>query len=153
MNIVDTSSQQLRLLLDIQEITRSKSRYGFLVDKCVETRDPALATQLGDLFTEDAVADFGEKVLGLHKGRAAIKKLFGEMLPSRRVWCWHIFHNPIIDVTGDTASAHWTLYALSRGEGDPIDKPGITVGRYYDNYVRTAAGWKQSKLRFEVENR
>lgn len=140
---------KLNLLIDIESIKQSKARYLFLTDKIVETRDPHLIDQMAELFTEDAIVEYG-KVLGSHNGRAAIKKLFGELIPGRRSWCWYSAHSPLIDINGDRATAMWTVHAIGRGHGDAAGRNDAFVGRYFDEHVRTATGFRQSHLRFEV---
>jgi ketosteroid isomerase-like protein len=138
---------------DYQQVVQVKNRYGELIDKLV--RDPAAgdAEALGDLVTEDAVFDYF-KLLGRHEGRAAIVRLFAEVLPSKNQWMSHAFLNPVVEITGDRAEAGFMLLAMSVRKTMPDAAPAITYGRYVDRFVRGRDGrWRQSGLQFFNETR
>jgi hypothetical protein len=139
-------------LADIETLRRFKARYGQLVDAVVSGPSPQLLEPLLDLFTEDVVADF-RPTLGLMNGRAALRQMFGTLLPASRAWVWHSFHSPEIRVAGERAQARWTLFALATSRQAPTVEPVMIYGRYRDEYVRTPAGWRQSRLEFVNETR
>lgn len=138
----------MKSLTDYEQIVTIKNRYGELIDKLV--REPAAgdAAQLGDIITEDAVFDYFA-LLGRHEGRKNIVRLFEETLPSKNAWMWHVFLNPIIEISGDRAEGRFKLLAMSVRKDNPNVAPSTTYGRYVDQFVRGSDGrWRQSGLQF-----
>ncbi len=135
-----------------EQIKQAKSRYGELVDECPE-RGMAAALELAQLFTPDAECDFTGVSGRVLRGQADIAYHFGDFLPKARGWVWHSFHNPNIRIEGDRAWAYWTLFAMSTPRDDPGAQPTVSYGRYRDEHVRTADGWKQSRLVVHNETR
>jgi len=64
---------------------------------------------------------------------------------------WHSFHSPEIEIVGDHAVGHWTVYCLATNAGS--NQVDVIVGRYRDEYLRTPQGWLQSRLTFSNETR
>jgi hypothetical protein len=57
----------------------------------------------------------------------------------------HYVTNPLIEVSGDSASGHWhALVTATMPGGDAI----WILGTYQDEYVRTASSWRIKSLRF-----
>jgi len=146
----EEQSAKLQLLLDFETLQRLKSDYCELVDALIAKPDPIKLERLAQLFTPDAVLDFGTR-LGRFEGHAGIKRLFGETLPKVRSWVWHSFQNPIIDIRGDYARGRWTLLAYVIKKDDLSRTPERVIGRYDDEFVRVDRGWCQKRLRFIFE--
>jgi hypothetical protein len=145
----ETGMDDVRWLRDVEEIKMAKARYGDIVDHLPETGKPGV-DELCKLFTPDAVLDFSAMFGKVLEGHSGIHDQF-DFLAENRAWMWHIFSNPIVEVDGDTAKAQWLLYAMSTGRDNPEAPPRLSYGRYYDEYVRTSDGWKQSRLRVTNE--
>ena len=135
-------------LRDIELLKQHKAKYGDCVDRC-PADGAAAAEDLAQLFTEDAVLDFTELFGQTLTGRDELRRFFGQTVHRNRVWMWHAFVNPMLEVEGDRARGRWLLYAMSKVSIDV--PPKVTYGRYEDEYVRTANGWLQSRLRFRNE--
>jgi len=147
-----TLEAQVRRLEDLEEIRRLKHTYALLVDRMPLQHTAADEEALVDLFTADAVADFGARV-GVFSGQPAIRAFYTQALPGQRSWFMHYLANPVIDVDGDRAHAQWMVTALTQGKGQPPAPATQVTGRYIDNYVRTAAGWRIARQRFVDESR
>lgn len=141
---------QVRRLADLEDIRHLKYRYARLVDKMLAEHTQDDETALAELFVENACADFGTR-LGVIEGRAAIRKLFTETLPSSRSWFMHFVGNPLILVDGDVADGEWSVMAFTelKGRGER----STVTGRYVDQYTRTPAGWRISHQAFHDETR
>jgi hypothetical protein len=138
----------LRTLADIETLRRHKAAYGRLVDGFGETVTSEAVAAFRALFTEDLVAEFNN--LGDFQGLDAFTEAMTVTVPSRRQWVWHSFHSPDCSIDGDRAHVAWTLYALVKADRN-APRPEAVVGRYFDDYVRTPEGWKQSRIRFIAE--
>src|SRR5262249_15778776 len=123
----------------------------YLVDKLCVGGSAADAEQIAGLFTEDCTLEFGKRLPRM-EGRAGVKKLFAELMPGSRAWCWHSMMNPIIDIDGNRATAKWTLLAYSMAKGKDDLGMETVVGRYEDVYVRAGSGWQQKSLVFIDES-
>ncbi len=132
---------RLERLEAVSQIQYVKGRYGELVDGLSQRLDWEKLTALGELFTEDTFVDF--VTVQLH-GRQAVLDLYGGVMQKNFSWVWHSFHSPVIEVNGDRASGRWTLQGLTIGHDSPI--PIAVYGRYKDEFVRSTAGWRISKL-------
>ncbi|HVA82201.1 MAG TPA: nuclear transport factor 2 family protein [Candidatus Binataceae bacterium] len=132
-----TLEQRLRALEDLEQIKQLKARYcGY----CDNNYDPE---GIASLFTEDGVWD-GEK-LGKCAGRDAIIKFF-RRAPEAFPFAIHYVMNPIIEVSGDTATGRWYLFQpCTRREGN---QAMWLAGRYEDEYVRIGKEWKFKRLKF-----
>lgn len=149
MTSFETSSH----LADVHQIQQLKSLYCDLIDRIMRERKPEDAEALGQLFTEDAVLDFGGLGFGRHQGRSAIVRSFTEQLPEIVCWMWHSVHSPIIEVRGDQAIGKWTLQAMAVPVADPKSPPFVTYGRYADEFRRVDGRWQQSLMYFHNETR
>jgi hypothetical protein len=137
---VKSLEDQIRHVLDLEEIKKLKYLYckyndGGWVGQPVSHQGPS-----ADLFTEDAVWD--GRPLAYAEGREEIRKLFASFaaLPM----AYHAVTNPIIDIDGDTARAHWHLVGGGVGL---TNASSIGLGGYEDEYVRTAEGWRIKSMR------
>lgn len=106
---------------------------------------------VADLFSEDAVLDFGGQVL---LGRDRIRSYFDGVhgVGSAPVTGVHLLGNCIIDITGDEANASSDFIHVWRiGSGDGVDAVSILAGehlaqipvsgRYVDHFRRVDGAW------------
>lgn len=148
-----TLEHRIRRLEDIEAIRHLKARYAKYADekytddhrrKPQDELDRLAALQAG-LFTEDAVWDGGEH-FGVFEGREAIHAFV-----RKGGWSFamHYFLNPLIDIDGDRATGRWMLWqACTLTEGDT---PCWMSAIEDDDYVRTAEGWKMSRMTFRLK--
>ena len=84
----------------------------------------------------------------LNGRKAVIEFLVGTIVATNES-LWHSIHSPRIDVTGDTATGHWTLMVrMKRKQSTVFD---TLYGRYLDEFRRTQRGWRISSVRFIQE--
>jgi hypothetical protein len=135
-----TLEAKIQYLLDLEEIKKLKYQYCRHNDGGWTGQPKSHQGPSADLFTEDGVWDGQPLVIA--KGREEIRKLFAGMasLPM----AYHAVMNPMIDIDGDRAKAHWHLI----GGGVSLDGSS-TVGfsGYEDEYVRTSQGWRIKLMR------
>jgi hypothetical protein len=151
MTTVQDDMALLRSFADLEQIRALKAHYGVTIDALVAAPGATdAATALREVFTDDAVLDFGAAA-GRFDGIAAITTWFGETMPAMARAMFHSVHGPVIEVDADAARAQWTVIArlIMREPADA--EPTLTYGRYDDTYVRTDRGWRQSGLRFTPE--
>jgi len=139
----------LQALADIEAIRNFKALYGQRVDGLISNFSPEALHLFGQLFTTDAVAEFGLPS-GPLAGRGGIMEFIGSRVRAQRSWMWHSFHSPMIEVHGDNAVGRWTIYCLARAKNS--SKVDVIVGRYQDEYLRTPEGWRQRRLIFTNES-
>ena len=133
---------------DLTAISNIKYAYGEIIDRLVRDGGEGGAEQLKALFTEDASLDLVEAGLIHAQGHDVIVELFTKVLPGNVHWMWHGFYNPLITIDGDKAKGHWLLLAYSKETAEAA--PRATVGRYEEQYVRTAKGWRANKVKFHL---
>lgn len=61
----------------------------------------------------------------------------------------HLVLNPIVDVSGDTATARSTFCVVQ--QTDTVALQPIVVGRYHDAFARDENGWHFTERRVDVE--
>lgn len=128
-----SDADRIAAMLDEHEIQRLLMRYGLALD----TRDWPL---LRRCFTPDVVVDFGVR-RGVAEGVEAVVRTCHRALSGLDA-SQHLLGTCVIDVDGDRASAstfvqaqHYLLTAMAGNL--------FTVGgRYVDQLVRTADGWR-----------
>lgn len=134
-----------------EAIRNLKARYATLVDGryrrsggvVARAELETLATQIAELFTEDAVWDGGGG-LGIRRGRAAIRERF---LDPTLLFSRHYFVKPEIRVEGDTAEARWDLLApCTTADGRPHWMAGIED----DRYRREDGRWLHASMKLGV---
>jgi SnoaL-like domain len=129
-------------MTDALAIANLKARYCAAAD--LSASDQAGARALFDgIFTDDFVGDYGFPL----NGPQAIIDFMSTAIAANSEWMVHMLHSPSIEVSGDRATGAWTVMGhMKRREGGQID---VILGRYSDEFVRTAAGWQIAKIRFE----
>jgi uncharacterized small protein (DUF1192 family) len=134
---IEELERRLAVLEDIEEIKRLKAHYAALCD------DHYNSDGIAALFTPDGVWDGGD--LGRAEGRDAIRAFFVKA-PKAFPFAIHNVMNPIIEVSGDSARGRWYLLqpmTMARG-----NQAAWLAGRYDEEYVRTAEGWRFRRLKF-----
>jgi ketosteroid isomerase-like protein len=95
---------------------------------------------LVDIFTEDAVCEFGP--YGRWDGRAEIRAGFAENVgaPDNHFPSLHAVTNPQIAIDGDEATGRWFLldFVLTGGPGE---LPFRVAGVYQDRYRKVDGRW------------
>jgi len=105
-------------------------------------------TLLDEVFTPDAVADFGAGPL---HGRDALCGLIRRMLdgsgPSQ-----HLLANHRVEVRGDTARCVCQVRAFSAGAGAAAGRSYELFGEYRDQLVRTPEGWRIARREMSIHH-
>lgn len=129
---MSTVEERIKALEDVEAIKKMKAAYAYAIDE--RRWDDVL-----DCFTENALVDFGS--FGIYRSKGDLAKFFNDWLAKERQMTRHLFHNPIIEVQGNTARGQWyfNIPAVERGVAM------WTGGKYDDEYVREAGQWKHSK--------
>lgn len=127
---------RLKRLEDIEAIKQLKARYW----RCVDLK---LWDEMAEVFTEDAVADYGPKAK--LAGRQAIVGFLKGSLGADAVITNHVGQRPEIEITGEAAArGTWWLC-------DYIVMPPGTrrrgYGYYEDEYIKREGRWRKSRTR------
>ncbi len=133
------STQQLQWLVDIEQIKQLKARYAAACD------DDYAPDRIAELFTEDAIWDGG--MMGYAEGREGIRKFFANASDIVG-FAVHGVSNPLIEITGDTATGSW--YLLQPMVLNGSEASYWYCARYQDAYVRTSTGWKFQRVEIEA---
>jgi SnoaL-like domain len=127
-------------LKDLEEIRQLKTAFAWNFDG---SQPDALA----DLFTDDAVCEFGP--WGSMIGRDDIRRGFRRRLRSGdRFPGIHALTNPIIELNDDEASGQWYLLDLVFGEADV--NPLRLIGIYDERYRRVEHTWRITYCSLQV---
>lgn len=106
--------------------------------------------KLADLFTEDAICEFGPDYGGDWVGRETIRKNFQDYA-DREGPPFSVLHattNPMVQLTGpDTARGRCYLLDLNVAEG--AENPLILFGVYDDLYRKVEGRWLFEKTRID----
>ena len=126
-------------VLDRTAITDTLYRYA----SCIDRRD---IDGLRAVLADDLWAQYGNAPAV--EGGAAVAAWIDEMTQDC-VWQHHFLSVYHVEVEGDRAKAlvYHTSHQLFAGDPDTVH---VLVGRYHDELERSAAGWKISKLLFEI---
>jgi hypothetical protein len=126
---------------DVVAIQNLKARYCVAVDAL--TADTASAAEtFRSIFHQRAVAEYGgDPVIGI----AALTEFLCSAIAGNSEWRVHMIHTPLIVVDGDRATGDWTLLVHLKRPGGTVD---VLLGRYSDEFVRTAEGWRIARVRF-----
>jgi 3-phenylpropionate/cinnamic acid dioxygenase small subunit len=103
----------------------------------LDTRDWDL---LASVFTDDAIADYGE-LAGINNGVAAIVKVCHDALQGLDA-SQHIVSNEVIELAGDRARSRCYLQAQHVYLGAEGGDNFLVGGTYEDEVVRTGQGWR-----------
>jgi hypothetical protein len=138
----DAAALRARLthLEDLEALRALKARYAQCTDENHRAPSHAVAVAAAELFTDDAILDIGPG--GRYVGRAAILHAYESLFPAATAWSTHYVLNPLLSVTGATATGVWSflLYTQPRAAAPA---PVLTLhGRYEEKYVKTGAGWR-----------
>jgi hypothetical protein len=148
LNMAGSLAPELERLIDIEDIRQLKARFGLLMDSLCQSHEDFMATEFGELFTEDATMD--SAAFGHFAGRAQIQNLFSVAVPSQMRAMWHTIQSPIIELNGDRASGRWTMMArVYPVSAAPSAPPVVAFGRYTDEYRRVEGRWRIAKMYFE----
>jgi ketosteroid isomerase-like protein len=132
--------RRIKLLEDIEEISKLKARYCNYVDGGWD-RPTHDYDGVASIFTEDGVWEAVPTIRA--ETREGIREYFRKAQDISLAF--HRVTNPIIEVDGDTATGNWhVLVALTHPNGKAVWIGGI----YNDDFVRTDEGWKFKKLSF-----
>ncbi len=110
--------------------------------RCAATFDRRDWTALDDVFSPDAVAYGAE---GRPAVIATVRSYLGGCGPSQ-----HLLGNHQVLVDGDAARSVCKARVLHVGAGDKANLTYECFGNYWDDLVRTGAGWRIAKRHFEV---
>lgn len=103
--------------------------------------------RLADVFAPDAVAYRGEQT-GLVAIERGIRASLGGCGPSQ-----HLLGNHRVVVDGDRAHSITKVRVLHIGKANRSQSTFECLGDYHDEFVRTPAGWRIMRRRFDVQIR
>ena len=128
-----------------------KSRYGALMDERYTRQGPkpqadqdALAEQLCDLFTRDAIWEAGGE-LGTAQGRRALYERFRK---PALAYSWHFFVKPEVKVVGDRASGRWDVLAMMT---TTAGRAMWMVGVEHDEYAYVDGRWLHTRMKLDSQ--
>jgi uncharacterized protein (TIGR02246 family) len=142
MNQADFATR-LQRLEDIEAIRRLKARYCAACDAGHD--GDAIAT----LFAPDGVWE--APGITRAEGGDAIRAYMGAVAASGIRNSAHNVMNPVIDVDGDVATAHWRLVMLYTAVRDGEPRWYRIIGWYRDTLERHAGEWRFRHLFCQVE--
>jgi ketosteroid isomerase-like protein len=142
---VKTLEKRLRAMEDAEEIRKLHTDYIY----CLSNWE---FEKMADCFAEDAVEE-GIYPDQVHKGKAAIKKMFKKMAADPPQKGGHMLIQPVISVDGDKGEGHWIMYRLNyyfKGpSGQVINMFGPSIQRRYDcEYKKENGKWKFARMKF-----
>jgi hypothetical protein len=151
---MSTLEERILRLEDVEAIRRLKAYYGKYADakytddhqRRPQAEIDTLAREQASVFTEDAIWDNGVGPSGILRGREAI---YNNLRLGPWKFAMHHFVSPLIEVDGDKATGRWMLWQTATlAEPDTaVFMSAITN----DEYVRTPAGWKMSRMSFTLK--
>jgi SnoaL-like domain len=119
-----------------------KARYCRTADDSATDPEAARAAFV-PIFTPDYFGDFG---MATFDGPQAMIDFLCTVITAGSEWMVHMLGSPEISVNGDSAKGDWTVlvWSKSRENGEVMR----VVGRYSDEFRRTAEGWQISRILF-----
>ena len=142
--MADTLEARIRRLEDIEAIRQLKAHY---CQACDDDHNP---DRVAACFVEDGLWASNTGVRA--EGHAAIKRFMSGVPGGRIRNSAHMVTNPIITVTGDSATGHWRLIMLYTGQTPAGDlQYHRIIGFYDEEYVRVDGRWLIKMLRVTVE--
>lgn len=139
-----TLEQRIQIIEDRDEIAKLQARYIDYNDGGWNGPTHQHPEAVANLFVADGVWE-GPSGTGRAEGQQAIVELFKSF--AAVPFIIHCITNPLIDIDGDTAHAEWHAIIPTKMPGDVAL---WTIGKYINDYVRTAEGWKYKTLFFEA---
>jgi bile-acid 7alpha-dehydratase len=136
MNPLGEIEARVRKLEDIEAIKKLKAKYW----RCVDRK---LWGEMTEVFTEEAVADYGPDIK--LKGKQAIVDFLKGSLGADTVITSHVGQRPEIELTGEsTATGTWWLndYIVMQPN---IRRRGYAF--YEDEYVKENGKWKKKSTK------
>ncbi|MFN3232080.1 MAG: nuclear transport factor 2 family protein [Alphaproteobacteria bacterium] len=130
-------------LLEIEEIKKLRSLYSHYYDG-------AEVDKLANLFTQDAICEFGENYGGNWVGKERIHENYTKWIASEGIphEVMHAVTNPNITLIDEThAHGRWYLLDLRTKVG--VENPLILFGIYDDDYRKVFGQWKISRTRID----
>jgi hypothetical protein len=137
-------ARRVAALEDIEALRVLKARYAAGADRCLTTPSHEHAVALAEMFTADALGDYG--FFGRFQGRAELVRAFESVLPAGMRWSRHYMANPAIEVDGGRARGSWYFLVSAVQKDAPPGPPTSFYGTYEDTYVKTESGWKFSSV-------
>jgi hypothetical protein len=132
----ETLEQRITRLEDLEAIKQLKARY------CEVCDDDHNHEQVPALFTDDAVWQ-GEGI-GKATGHAEIVELF-RSFQAAISFSQHMVQNPIIEITGDTATGRWYFFGTFTYYKGDVRR--WQAARYHEDYEKHAGVWMIKHLR------
>lgn len=133
----------IEILLEKEAIKELRIQYSH----CFDGKD---LDGLVDLFTDDAICEFGPDYGGDWVGKAQIRANYSAFThaPGPEFGVMHATTNPSIRLIDDeTANGRWYLLDLRTTEG--VDNPLILFGVYDDVYKKVDGRWKIWRTRID----
>lgn len=128
---------RIRVLEDIEDIKRLKSRYWRFID--YKRWD-----DLSGCFTADVSLDVASRMKV--SGREALLQFLKQLLGKESVTTAHHGHSPDIEVTGEkTAKGYWVLRDTILDSSTNTEMKGR--GFYEDDYVKEDGRWKMKSIK------
>ncbi len=130
-------------LLETEAIKKLRVQYSHYFDgKCVD--------DLADLFTDDAVCEFGPDYGGDWIGKTQIHANFAKFAEAEgpEYGVLHAVTNPLIRIV-DSTTAHGRWYLLDLRTTEGVDNPLILFGIYDDLYKKINGAWKIHRTRID----
>jgi uncharacterized protein (TIGR02246 family) len=114
-----------------------------LVARCCDAVARRAWDEVADLYVDDGLwAPPGMEA----RGRTAIRDALEQVVGPHPLLV-QIASNPMIAVTGDSATARWQIQEVGR---DAKDQTITVLGTYDDTLTRTADGWRFTERRFDL---
>ncbi len=131
--------EKIDWLYDVERIKQLKHRY------CAYCDDDYDAKGIASLFTEDGVWDGG--AFGRAETRAGIEAFF-EQTSARVAFANHYVTNPIIEISGTSATGRWDLWQpMVMREGE---QALWLVAKYRERYAKRGSDWLFERLELDV---
>lgn len=135
--------QELRQLLDKEKIRKLKQLYSHLMDS-------GQIDALANLFTEDAVCEFGPEY-GNWEGRETIRTNYHDVFDAQDQFsAMHHITNHYIDMTGPDSAVGRSYLIDVVTTTSPEDQPIVWFGLYDEQYQKVDGNWliKKCSLQF-----
>ena len=135
--------QELRNLLEIEKIRKVKQLYSHLMDS-------GQIDALAEIFTEDAVCEFGPEY-GNWEGRETIRTNYhGVFEGQNRFEAMHNITNHYVDLTGPDSATGRSYLIDVMTTTKPEDQPIVWFGVYDEEYQKIDGKWliKKCTLQF-----